>query len=215
MVQKREGDKTMTPIKLETPLSKEDVENLRVGDLVTLTGHLFTCRSQFHIHFIDEGHIPPFDPTKYHVMIHSGPIMEKIGEGWKVRAISVTTSIRFNKWEPEAIRRLGLRAIIGKGKVGKETREALKKYGCIHLARTGVFSGAYATMVGGIEGVHWLELGRPEATWLLRVKDFGPLVVEADTKGNCLFDEITDRVNSKVPEIYRKLGIEGLEFAEK
>jgi tartrate/fumarate subfamily iron-sulfur-dependent hydro-lyase beta chain len=205
----------MTPINLKTPLSREDVEKLRVGDVVTLTGHLFTCRSQFHIHFIDEGHIPPFDSKQYHVMSHTGPIMEKAGEGWKVRAISVTTSIRFNKWEPEAIRRLGLRAIIGKGKVGKETREALKEFGCIHLARTGAFSGPYATMVESVEGVHWLELGRPEATWLLRVKDFGPLVVEADTKGNCLFDEIGDRVNARIPEIYRKLGIEGLEFAEK
>ncbi len=205
----------MTPINLKTPLSREDVEKLRVGDLVTLTGHLFTCRSQFHIHFIDEGHIPPFDSKKYQVMIHSGPIMEQVGDGWNVRAISVTTSIRFNKWEPEAIRRLGLRAIIGKGKVGKETREALKEFGCVHMARTGAFSGAYATKVELIEGVHWLELGRPEATWLLRVKDFGPLVVEADTKGNCLFDEINDRVNSRIPEIYRKLGIEGLEFAEK
>ncbi len=205
----------MTPIDLKTPLLKEDVERLRVGDIVTLTGYLFTCRSQFHIYFIDEGHPPPFDSNRYHVMIHSGPIMEKMGEGWRVRAISVTTSIRFNKWEPEVIRRLGLRAIIGKGKVGKETREALKKYGCIHLARTGVFSGAYATMVASVEGVHWLELGRPEATWLLRVKNFGPLVVEADTNGNCLFDEISDRVDSRVGEVYRKLGIEGFEFAEK
>lgn len=205
----------MTLINLKTPLSREDVEKLTVGDVVSLSGHLFTCRSQFHIHFIDEGNIPPFDPQKYQVMIHSGPIMEKMAGGWKVRAISITTSIRFNKWEPEVIKKLGLKAIIGKGKVGKETREALKQYGCIHLTRTGVFSGAYATQVEAIEGVHWLALGRPEATWLLRVKDFGPLVVEADMKGNCLFDDITDRVNSRTPEIYRKLGIEGLEFAEK
>lgn len=205
----------MTPINLNAPLTKEDVEDLKVGDIVTLTGSLFTCRSQFHIYFIDEGHIPPFDPKKFNVMIHSGPIMEKIGEGWKVRGLSVTTSIRFNKWEPEVIQKLGLRAIIGKGKVGKETREALQEYGCIHLARTGAFSGAYATQVESVEGVHWLELGRPEATWLLRVKNFGPLVVEADINGNCLFDEISDRVNARVTEIYRKLGIEGLEFAEK
>lgn len=205
----------MNPIDLKTPLSEEDVEKLRAGDIVTLTGHLFTCRSQFHIHFIEEGHIPPFDSKQYNVMIHSGPIMEKVGEGWKVRAISVTTSIRFNKWEPEVIHRLGLRAMIGKGKVGKETREALKKYGCVHLARTGVFSGAYATMVESVEGVHWLELGLPEATWLLRVKNFGPLVVEADTDGNCLFDEISDRVDSRVREVYKKLEIEGFEFAEK
>ena len=213
MVQKKGVD--LTPISLRTPLSRKDVEQLRVGDIVTFTGHLFTCRSQFHIHFIDRGNIPPFDSKRHNVMVHSGPIVEKVGEGWRMRAMSMTTSIRFNKWEPEAIRRLGLRAIIGKGKVGKETREALRRYGCIHLVRTGVFAGAYATMVESTEEVHWLELGLPEATWILRVKDFGPLVVGADTKGNSHFDEIDRHIDSRVTEIYRKLGIEGLEFAEK
>lgn len=205
----------MTPIDLKAPLSKEDVEQLRVGDIVTFTGHLFTCRSQFHIHFIEGGNIPPFDSKRYNVMVHSGPIMGKVGGGWRVRAMSMTTSIRFNKWEPEAIRRLGLRAIIGKGKVGEETREALQRYGCIHLVRAGVFAGAYSTMVESIEEVHWLELGLPEATWILRVRDFGPLVVGADTKGNSHFDEINRHIESRVTEIYRKLGIEGLDFAEK
>lgn len=205
----------MTPIDLETPLSGIDVEQLRVGDIVTVTGYLVTCRSQFYIHFIEKGNIPPFDSRKYNVMIHSGPIIERTGDSWKVRAISITTSIRFNRWMPEVIRRLGLRAVIGKGSVGNVTREALKKYGCIYLCRTGVFAGAYATMVESIEGVHWLELGLPEATWILQVKNFGPLVVGTDTMGNCLFDEISGHVNARLGDIREKLGIEGTEFAEK
>jgi L(+)-tartrate dehydratase beta subunit len=208
-------DEIMSMIYLNAPLLKEEVEKLQVGDIVTITGLLFTCRSQFHIHFIERGHFPPFDSKKCNVMIHNGPIVERVGEGWKVRAISITTSIRFNKWEPETIRRLGLRAIIGKGTVGKETREALKTCGCVHLCKTGIFSGAYATRVENVEGVHWLELGLPEATWILRVKHFGPLIVGADTRGNSLFDEISDRVNAKIPEIYRTLGIAGFTFAEK
>jgi L(+)-tartrate dehydratase beta subunit len=148
-------------------------------------------------------------------MIHSGPIVENIPGGWKMRAMSITTSVRFNKWEPETIQRLGLKALIGKGKVGKETREALREYGCVHLGKTGPFGGAYATMVESVDSVHWLELGAPEATWILRVKDFGPLVVTADTDGNCLFDEVSNRVTRQVPKIYRHLGIEDFEFAEK
>jgi tartrate dehydratase beta subunit/fumarate hydratase class I family protein len=70
-------------------------------------------------------------------------------------------------------------------------------------------------MVESIEEVHWLELGLPEAAWILRVRDFGPLVVGADTKGNSHFDAINRHIDSRVTEIYRKLGIEGLEFAEK
>lgn len=70
-------------------------------------------------------------------------------------------------------------------------------------------------MVESTEEVHWLELGLPEATWILRVRDFGPLVVGADAKGNSHFDEIDRHIDSRVTEIYRKLGIEGLEFEEK
>lgn len=205
----------MTPINLKTPLSREDVEILRVGDIVTISGYIFTSRSQFHIRFIDNGHIPPLNNSQHNVMIHSGPIMEKVGEKWKMRAMSVTTSIRFDKWESEVIRRLGLRAIIGKGKVGRDTQGALCKYGCVHLGKTGAVGGAYATMVEKIEGVLWLELGLPEATWILRVKDFGPLVVTADTKGNSFFEDMSDHINSQARKIYRKLGIEDFTFAEK
>ena len=205
----------MTPLNLKAPLSHEDIDRLRLGDLVTITGTLFTARSQFHIKFIEKGIIPPFGHETCNVMIHSGPIVESVPGGWKMRAMSITTSVRFNKWEPETIRRLGLKALIGKGKVGKETREALREYGCVHLGKTGPFGGAYATMVESVDTVHWLELGMPEATWILRVKNFGPLVVTADTKGNCLFDEVSNRVARQVPKIYRQLGIEDFEFAEK
>ena len=204
----------MSTINLKTPLSQEDAALLRVGDIVTITGTIFTARSQFHIKLIEKGTSAPFDQQKNNVMIHSGPIVEHFDGQWKMRAMSITTSIRFNKWEPETIRRLGLRALIGKGRVGKETREALREYGCVHLGKTGPFGGAYATMVESVDSVHWLELGTPEATWMLRVKDFGPLVVTADTRGDCLFDELGSRVHSRVPDIYRRLGIEGFEFAE-
>lgn len=149
MVQKKGVD--LTPISLRTPLSRKDVEQLRVGDIVTFTGYLFTCRSQFHIHFMDRGNIPPFDSKRYNVMVHSGPIVEKVGEGWRVRAMSMTTSIRFNKWEPEAIRRLGLRAIIGKGKVGKETREALRRYRLHPFGKSGCIRRGLCHH-GGING---------------------------------------------------------------
>ena len=205
----------MTPIYLKTPLRKKDIDLLKAGDVVMITGTLFTTRSQFHIHFIDNGHIPPFDPRKNNVMLHSGPLVEKVGDGWQVRAMSVTTSIRFDKWEPEAIRRLGLRAIIGKGKVGDGTRAALRKYGCVHLGKTGIFGGPLAAKVEAVENVHWMELGLPEATWILRIKDFGPFIVTADTKGNCLFDGVSSHVNEQMTAIYRKLGIEAFEFEEK
>ena len=205
----------MNLISLKTPLSREDVEILRVGDIVTINGYIFTSRGQFHIRFIENGQVPPLKKSQHNVMIHSGPIVKRVGNKWEMRAMSVTTSIRFDKWEPDVIRRLGIRAIIGKGKVGRKTQSALCKYGCVHLGKIGAVGGAYATMVEKIEEGIWLDLGLPEATWILRVKDFGPLVVMADIRGFSIFDDRDDHIISQVHNIYRKLGIENFTFAEK
>lgn len=202
-------------ITLKIPLKVEDIRNLKTGDIVSISGTIWTCRSRFHTYFIEEGNIPPVDTTIHNVMIHSGPVVEGDKGNYKVRAISITSSIRFEKWEPEVIRRLNLRAIIGKGKLGKASMEAMKEVGCVHICRTGCLSGAYATMVKSVRDVHWLQLGKPEAIWVLDVENFGPLIVEIDAHGNCLYDEAERKIKERIPAVYSKLGIEGFKYAEK
>lgn len=205
----------MEPILLQTPLSEEGVRSLKAGDVVKITGTLWTARSRFHSYFIEEGHQPPVDSRQHNVMLHSGPIMERVADTWRLRALSITSSIRFEHWEPEVIRRLGLRAIIGKGRMGRATAEAMQEFGCVHLTRTGGLSGAYATMVERVKEVHWLELGLPEALWVLEVRDFGPLVVEIDTQGNCLYEGVQEGVHANMERVYQSLGIADLAYAEK
>jgi fumarate hydratase subunit beta len=201
---------------LNAPLSYEDVAALHAGDIVTISGDIFTSRSGFYRKLVTEGNRFPLDKGKNNVMLHSGPIIKKENNGeFKVSAISITTSVRFNKWEPGVIEQLGLRAIIAKGRVGKETRDAMRKYGCVHLCRTGTFAGAFALKVQKINSVDWLDLGLPEALWNLQFKDFGPLIVETDIYGISCYDEVGDQLAPKINEAYRKLGILGFEFAEK
>jgi tartrate/fumarate subfamily iron-sulfur-dependent hydro-lyase beta chain len=202
--------------KLRAPLRYEDIADLRAGDMVLISGDIFTTRSRFYKKFIEQGLPFPLDPKQNNVMLHSGPIIKKEGEGkFSLKAISITTSVRFNKWEPEAIEKLGLRAIIAKGRVGKETREAMQKFGCVHLCRTGTFAGAFARKVTEINSVHWLDLGLPEALWNFHFEDFGPLVVETDIYGNSCYDNVGENIEQKIHNSYRKLGIENFEFAEK
>lgn len=201
---------------LNAPLNYEDVSDLRAGDLVYISGDIFTGRSGFYKKFIDQKVSFPLDPKKNNVMLHSGPIIKKEPDNnFKLKAISITTSVRFNKWEPEVIERLGLRAIIAKGRVGKETREAMQKFGCVHLCRTGTFAGAFALKVKEIKSVDWLDLGLPEALWNFHFENFGPLVVETDIYGDSFYDKVNNQLEPKIDEYYKKLGIYGYKFAEK
>ena len=202
--------------KLAVPLSYEDVASLKIGDVVYISGGIFTGRSGFYHKYIDERCPFPLDKTQNNVMLHSGPVIKVEGENrYKVQAISITTSVRFNTWEPRVIEELGLRAIIAKGRVGKETREAMQRFGCVHLSRTGTFAGAFALKVKEIKNVFWLDLGLPEALWLLDFNELGPLVVETDIYGNSVYDSVQNDFESKLATYYERLGISGFEYAEK
>ena len=203
-------------VELRVPLLYEDIKDLRVGDLVMISGDIFTGRSGYYKKLFSPEEGFPLDENTHNVLLHTGPIIGKdeIGD-WKVNAISITTGVRYNKWEPENIRKLHLRAIISKGSVGKETRAAMKEEGCIHLCRTGTFAGAFCRCVTRINSVHWLDLGLPEALWEMHFEGFGPLIVETDVHGNSYYDHILDSLDNKVNAAYKKLGIETFDFAEK
>ena len=201
---------------LQAPLSEEDVTQLHAGELVMLSGDVFTCRSGFYRRLFDEGAKFPLDPLKNNVVLHSGPIIGKDEQGqYKCNAISITTSVRFNKWEPDLIEMLGLRAVIAKGRVGKETRAAMQRLKCVHLCRTGTFAGAFALRIKQINSVDWLDLGLPEALWNFKFEDFGPLIVETDTYGNSVYDAVAKDLEPRVEAAYERLGITGFKFAEK
>ena len=198
------------------PLSFEDIAGLQVGELVTISGGIWTGRSGVCKKIVDERTPFPLDTSQYNVALHSGPIVKLHADNtYTPKAISITTGVRFNAWEPQIIEQLHMRAIISKGRVGKETKEAMKKFGCVHLSRTGTFAGAFALKVKKVISVNWLELGNPEALWLFDFDRLGPLVVETDIHGTSYYDSVTSDWDIKIPQAYRRLGIEGFNFAEK
>jgi len=81
----------------------------------------------------------------------------------------------------------GVRALIGKGGVGEKVAGQLARLGCVYLAFPGGTGALAAKSVAKIEGVFWRDLGIPEALWVLRVRDFGPLVVAIDTRGDNIY----------------------------
>lgn len=179
--------------KLSTPISKEDIESLRVGDTVLVSGTIVTARDMAHKMMVEER--PDFirEYLKDGVIYHCGPVVKKSENGeWSFVSAGPTTSSREEPYESEVIKEYGVRAIIGKGGMGKKTLEALSKYGAVYLHAIGGAGTLAAKRVKKVEKVFMLdEFGSPEAFWVVEAEDF-PVVVTMDAKGNSLHAKVAE-----------------------
>src|SRR3954470_24807165 len=180
--------RTGREISLHTPLSEEQVRSLKVGDVVMVSGRMFTGRDAVHSHLMK--HAPPVD-LNGSVLYHCGPVVVKEGERWRVTAAGPTTSIREEPYQGEIIKRYGVRAVIGKGGMGAKTLAALKEHGAVYLNAIGGAAQFYARAIKKVDDVSLLEFGTPEAMWHLEVEDF-PAIVTMDAHGNSLHKDIEE-----------------------
>ena len=188
----------MNTIRLETPLTEEDVRSLRLGDIVYITGHVFTARTSFHTLVLEKNRIPALDFAQYNVMAHCGPVMKRNSAGeWIAVHAGGTTSNRMEKYGGPIIKKLGLRAIIGKGTMGKGTMKVMQEFGAVHLTTNLDRMGFTPYIVKVVNVFNLEELGQTEATWVFKVKDCGPFVVDIDTLGNNLFSKVEDEVKRR------------------
>lgn len=172
---------------LTTPVSYEDIKDLRIGDVIYLSGYLATGRDDVHHRVVREGRTCPYD-FKDMAIMHAGPIIRE-GEKNVMVSIGPTSSIRMENEEAEFIEKTGVRIIVGKGGMGPKTSEGCRKYGAIHCVSPGGCAVLSASQVEELENVYWRELGMPEAVWVMKVKEYGPLIVSIDTEGNNMFLE--------------------------
>src|SRR6516225_3524474 len=178
--------RTGREVALNAPLSEADIRGLKVGDVVMISGRVFTGRDAVHSHLMK--HDPPVD-MRGSVLYHCGPVVVKEGDGWRVTAAGPTTSIREEPYQAEIIKRYGVRAVIGKGGMGAKTLAALKEHGAVYLNAIGGAAQFYARSITKVDGVSLLELGTPEAMWHLTVEAF-PAIVTMDAHGNSLHKDI-------------------------
>ncbi len=172
---------------LTTPVSYEDISALRTGDVFYLTGRVATGRDDVHHRVVRENMECPYDFRNMAIM-HAGPIVRE-GEKNEMVSIGPTSSIRMEEDEALFIEKTGVRIIIGKGGMGELTEEGCRKFGAIHCVYPGGCAVLSATHVEQLETVYWRELGMPEAVWVMKVREFGPLIVSIDTLGNNMFRE--------------------------
>lgn len=192
---------------LKAPLNENDVRSLRLGEQVHVDGPMFIGRDEVHIRALEhlrDGKLLPVD-MEGGILYHCGPIVKRDAKGWKIIAAGPTTSARMNTLEPDFIRELGIRAIIGKGGMSRPTVDAMKEHGCVYLAFTGGAAVLAAQGIGRVRGVEWLDLGMPEALWIVEAKDFGPLTVAIDAHGNSLYERVEDEVRKNLPMVQQRL----------
>ncbi len=198
----------MAEYRFSTPIG-EEARKLRIGDVLFISGTVVTARDAAHrraLELLNRGEKLPID-LRGLAVYHMGPIVRKVGEEWKVYSAGPTTSTRLETYEAEFLEKTGAKVIVGKGGMGAKTAEACKRLGAAYAIYTGGAGALAAKSIRKVKGVEWLDLGSPEALWILEVEDFGPLTVIIDPEGRNHYEETRARIKPNLTEAYKMMGI--------
>jgi len=171
-------------IRIETPLTDDVCASLGAGDMVLLSGEIYTARDAAHRRMYDaltSGHALPFD-LKRATIFYAAPAPTPVGR--VIGSIGPTTSYRMDAFTPALIEH-GLKGMIGNGNRSPEVIETIKQYKAVYFGAIGGIAALTARTVKRMELVAYRELG-PEAIRKLTVADM-PLVVANDTRGGDLY----------------------------
>ena len=178
------------PIRLEAPLSKEEIEPLRTGDVVRLNGVIYIARDAAHARMkqsIEAGDPLPLDPEG-NIVYYSGPA--PAGPGRALGPAGPTTASRMDPYAPLLIER-GLRGMIGKGVRSETVIESMREHGCVYFGAVEGTAALLADCVREAEIIAYDDLGA-EAVRRLFVEEF-PVVVVNDLYGGDLYREGRER----------------------
>lgn len=198
----------MTHYHLNTPLTDEDMAKLRVGDTVTLSGHMFGIRDANLIRIFEHGMDPPEDllaQLRGAVGIHTAPNVIRQEDGsYKKMCIGTTTSTRMDRFTPGLMERFGMKAIIGKGGQYELGTKAIQDNCGAYLSIVGGAAALETLQIEEIEKVWWEDL-MPEAIWKFRIKDLGPLFVTIDCHGGSTYESVKNQARQRLQSILEEM----------
>lgn len=195
---------------LSLPLQDTDLKELKPGDVVYLSGTIFTGREGVYTQIFDRGIDPPIDVAALtNVTFHCSPAITETDSGaYRVTSVTGTASFRFAKYMADFIPRFGIRAVIGKTGMPPETySQVFQPNSTVYLNTIGYGLGAiYGRAVRTVRHAVWVkELGLAQAMWFFDVEHFGPLMVECDVNGNSLLEAQNQTVNDNLLPLYEGL----------
>lgn len=173
-------------VRVRTPLTDEDVSQLKIGDHVLISGVIYTARDAAHarmVRALEAGEKLPID-LRGQLLYYVGPTPPRPGR--VAGAFGPTTSMRLDPFTPRLLQE-GLKATMGKGNRGPEVQEALRKYNAVYFMAVGGAAALLSHFVKKVEVVAYEELGT-ESLKRVEVEDF-PAVVMDDCQGRDLMLE--------------------------
>jgi fumarate hydratase class I len=182
---------------LTAPVTEEQVRALKVGDVVLISGDMYTGRDNVHHYLM---HNPAPVDLNGAVLYHCGPVMLKQDDKWYVKAAGPTTSSREEPYQADVIKNFGVRVVIGKGGMGAKTLAALKDFGAVYLNGIGGAAQFYARTVKDVKGVYLEQFGIPESMWHIRVEGFAAIVT-MDSHGNSLHADVEKETAEHLKEL--------------
>ena len=184
---------------LTTPFNEDEIRQLKVGDIVSLSGTIYTGRDKFH-KYVSEGNNVPIN-LENSAIYHCGPVMIEKNGGWLVRAAGPTTSIREEPYMADVIERTGIRCIIGKGGMKESTLNACQEFGAVYLQAIGGAASLIASCIKKVSNVYLLEeFGPAEAVWQLEVENF-EVVVTMDSHMQSLHKQVEENSKQKLENL--------------
>jgi fumarate hydratase subunit beta len=169
-----------------TPLSDADVESLKTGDRVRISGVIYTARDAAHGRLwplIERGEQLPID-VRGQIIYYTGPAPARAGD--VVGSIGATTGGRMDKFTPALIK-LGLKGTMGKGARSQVVKDAFKQYKSVYFGAIGGAGAVLSRFVKRVEIVAYDDLGT-EAIRRLEVENF-PAIVVNDCHGGDLYQD--------------------------
>ena len=170
---------------VSVPFTAEQAKKLKAGDVVNISGVIYTARDAAHKRMLEEydktGKFP-FDIYNQ-IVYYAGPAPAKPNE--VIGSVGPTTSYRMDAYSPVLLH-FGLRGMIGKGIRNNEVIQAMKQYTGVYFGATGGAGALLAKHIESVEVIAYEDLGA-EAIRKLVVKDF-PVIVIIDSEGNNLYE---------------------------
>jgi fumarate hydratase subunit beta len=179
-------------IRIQAPAGRDDLSGLRAGDMVYISGTIYTARDAAHKRMaqtLADGGELPID-LRNNFIYYMGPSPSR--EGRPIGSAGPTTASRMDKYAPQLLD-LGLTGMIGKGKRSKEVIDAMVRNGAVYFAAIGGAGALLSKAIIESEVIAYDDLGT-EAIRKLRVENF-PVIVVIDSKGNNLYETATQEYN--------------------
>ena len=171
--------------KIELPLTEETVSGLKAGDMVSLTGEIYTARDAAHLRIweaLKKGEEIPFE-LENAIIYYLGPTPAR--EGKVIGSAGPTTSSRMDKYTPDLLEK-GLKGMIGKGRRSEKVINSMKEHTAVYFAAVGGAGALLSKKIKSSEVIAYDDLGT-EAVRKLYVEDF-PAIVVIDCTGNNLYE---------------------------